>query len=41
MTQPIITGSAILSTLRTTLEPFPFVHAMWEGGAAAFGRMEE
>ncbi len=30
----------ILAAVRAALEPLPFVHAMWEGGAAAFGRVD-
>ena len=41
MPQPPLTRSAILTTLRQALEPLPYVHAMWEGGAAAFGRVDE
>ena len=35
------TRSSILTTLRAALEPLPYVHAMWEGGAAAFGGVNE
>lgn len=31
---------AIIAALRAALEPLPYVHAMWEGGAAAFGRVD-
>lgn len=31
----------ILSALRNALEPLDFVNAMWEGGAAAFQRVDE
>jgi len=41
MDSPSVTRSSILSALRAALEPLPFVHAMWEGGAAAFGRVDE
>lgn len=30
----------ILSALRQALEPLDYVYAMWEGGAAAFGRVD-
>lgn len=36
LTREIITGA-----LRAALEPHPAVHAMWEGGAVAFGRFDE
>jgi hypothetical protein len=35
-----ISREAILRALRDGLEPLEFVHAMWEGGAAAFGRVD-
>jgi hypothetical protein len=41
MLQSTLTHSSILTTLRAALKPLPYVHAMWEGGAAAFGRMDE
>ncbi|MBN2149636.1 MAG: hypothetical protein JW726_19770 [Anaerolineales bacterium] len=31
----------ILSALKETLEPLDYVYAMWEGGAAAFGRVDQ
>ena len=31
----------ILAAIRSALEPLPFTHALWEGGAAAFGRVDE
>jgi hypothetical protein len=31
----------IITTLRVALEPLDYVHAMWEGGAAAFNRVDE
>lgn len=30
----------IINALKTTLEPLPYIHAMWEGGAAAFNRVD-
>lgn len=33
--------TAILGALAAALEPLPFVDAMWEGGAAAFDRLDE
>jgi predicted nucleotidyltransferase len=36
-----VNREAILHTLATALEPLPFVDAMWEGGAAAFDRLDE
>jgi hypothetical protein len=31
----------ILSTLKAALEPYNYIHAMWEGGAAAWKRIDE
>ncbi|MCA9981171.1 MAG: nucleotidyltransferase domain-containing protein [Anaerolineales bacterium] len=31
----------ILETIKAKLEPLAFVNAMWEGGSAAFGRVDE
>ncbi len=31
----------MLTALRVALEPLPYVHAMWEGGAAGFDRVDE
>ena len=31
----------ILAALRAALEPLDYVHAMWEGGAASFGRVDQ
>lgn len=31
----------ILAALRAALEPLPFARAFWEGGSAAFGRLDE
>jgi len=39
--QPVLTREPILATLKTALEPLDYVYAMWEGGAAAFGRIDE
>jgi hypothetical protein len=36
-----ITHQDILTGLRQALEPLPYVNAMWEGGAAAFHRVDE
>lgn len=38
---PEITKEAVLNTLKEHLELLPYVHAMWEGGAAAWGRVDE
>lgn len=35
-----VTRDAILEALATALEPLPYVDAMWEGGAAAFDRLD-
>ena len=36
-----LTRAEILVTLRAALEPLPYTHALWEGGAAAFGRVDD
>jgi hypothetical protein len=36
-----ITRSSILTALRAALKPLPYVHAIWESGAAASGREDE
>ncbi|HYM39437.1 MAG TPA: hypothetical protein VEY12_04730 [Thermoplasmata archaeon] len=36
-----MTHDTIVSTFAATLEPLPFLDAMWEGGAAAFHRLDE
>ena len=41
MPQSTLTRSSTLTALRAALEPLLCVHAMWEGGAAAFGRVDE
>ena len=42
MTSQMNVGRAqVLERLRSAFEPLPHVHAMWEGGAAAFGRVDE
>ena len=37
----MITRHDILQALRSAMEPLDYVHAMWEGGAAAFDRVDE
>lgn len=37
---PTVTRESILHALTAALEPLPFVDAMWEGGAAAFHRLD-
>lgn len=37
----MLTRQTILTTIRQALEPLPYIQAMWEGGAAAFGRVDE
>jgi len=39
--QPLLKREQILATLQAALEPLDFVCAMWEGGAAAFNRVDE
>lgn len=42
MPEPVLlTREEILDALTSALEPLPFVDAMWEGGAAAFDRLDE
>lgn len=36
-----ISRDVILGTLSTTLRPLGFVHALWEGGAVGYGRLDE
>lgn len=36
-----ITRETILQALKVRLEALPYTHAMWEGGAAAWGRVDE
>lgn len=36
-----VTREQVLEALRAALEPLDYVHAMWEGGAIAFGRLDE
>ncbi len=38
---PKVTREAILGALTQALQPLPFVDALWEGGAAAFNRLDE
>ncbi len=39
--QPLIARGQILAALKSALEPRDDVYAMWESGAAAFGRVDE
>lgn len=41
MPEATVTHDAIVRALAAALEPLPFVDAMWEGGAAGFGRLDE
>jgi len=36
----MLSRETVLGALRAAAEPQPFVHAMWEGGAASFGRLD-
>src|SRR5262245_27231952 len=38
---PTLTREQILTVLQKALEPLPYAHAMWQGGAAAFNRVDE
>jgi hypothetical protein len=37
----MLSRETMLAAVRGAVEPLPFVHAMWEGGSAAFGRADE
>lgn len=39
--RPSITREDILTSLTRALEPIEYVHAMWEGGAIGYGRLDE
>jgi len=41
MRNQLVTREMIIAALRNALEPLPYVHALWEGGAAAFKRADE
>lgn len=41
MTEHKITSEQILDALQRALEPLDYVKAMWQGGAAAFGRVDQ
>jgi predicted nucleotidyltransferase len=41
MTEYALGHDRILAALKGALEPLEYTHAMWEGGAAAFGRADE
>jgi len=41
MTPPLLTRHQILHALAQALEPLEYTCAMWEGGAASFGRVDE
>lgn len=41
MTSALLTRQQIISALTQALEPQPFIYAMWEGGSAAFDRVDE
>lgn len=38
---PPPTKESIIKAIRDAVEPLPHVHAMWEGGAIAFGRVDK
>ncbi len=37
----VLTRQQLIQALIAALEPLPEVHAMWEGGSAAFGRVDQ
>ena len=41
MTSVQLTRQQIITALTQALEPQPFIYAMWEGGSAAFDRVDE
>jgi hypothetical protein len=41
MNQYSLTRATILAALHQAFEPLPYVYAMWEGGAAAFNRVDQ
>jgi hypothetical protein len=36
-----LTRETILTALENALKPLPYIHAMWQGGAASFNRVDE
>jgi len=36
-----ITREQVLAAIRARMEPLPYTHAMWEGGAVSWGRVDE
>lgn len=36
-----LTRQHLIDLVQRTLQPLPFVHALWEGGSAAFGRADQ
>jgi len=41
MIEKTLTRETIIKTLMNSLEPIEYVHAFWEGGAAAFDRIDQ
>lgn len=37
----MLSRETVLTTIRQALEPLDYIQAVWEGGAAAFGRVDE
>lgn len=37
----MLSRTALLSALQAAVEPLPYAHALWQGGAAAFNRVDE
>jgi hypothetical protein len=37
----MLTRETILTTLENALKPLPYVHAMWQGGASSFDRVDQ
>ncbi|MFN8372197.1 MAG: nucleotidyltransferase domain-containing protein [Anaerolineae bacterium] len=37
----MLTRETILTTLENALQPLPYVHAMWQGGASSFDRVDQ
>ncbi|MDA0242048.1 MAG: hypothetical protein OT477_01400 [Chloroflexi bacterium] len=37
----MLTRTELIAALQAALEPLPYVYALWEGGSAAFGRLDD
>jgi hypothetical protein len=41
MTEHPVTRNDIIAAFMTELKPLDYIHALWEAGAAAFGRVDQ